>query len=492
MNDISANEPSRVSDLPRGDGYDLVVVGAGSAGLSVAAAASQLGVSVAFVEADRMGGECLNIGCVPSKSLLRCAHVAQTVREAARFGVNASAPTVDSERVHAYVQSRIAALAPHDSAERFRSLGCHVFFGRAQFLDSKNIEVTTDRETFQIAGRRFVVAIGSSPKTPSIPGLNEVGFRTNNDVFDMRSIPRRLAVLGGGPIGIEMAQAFANLGSEVVVVQSRERILPRDDRDLALRLQAILERQGIRILTEAKTAAVERRDEAKILRIEHSSQTEKVPVDEILVAAGRFPNTSMNLEAAGVAFDANGIRVNAKLQTTAKHIYACGDVVGPHRFTHMAGYQAGIVVANAIFRFPKKVSDRAIPWCTFTDPELAHVGMTNADADAKGVSCSTITFDLAKCDRAVCDSAEGMVKIVLDKRDRLLGAQILAPRAGEMIHEFALLISSGTKLSALRDTIHCYPTYSDAVKQAVSEVYRPRLFSNRTRTLVRWIRRILG
>ena len=492
MNHNSPKETSHSAETSRVDGYDLVVIGAGSAGLFVAAAASQLGVSVALVEADRMGGECLNIGCVPSKSLLRCAHVAQTVREAARFGVDASSPTVDGERVHAYVQSRIAALAPHDSAERFRSLGCHVFPGRARFLDSKTIEVARGADVHRINGRRFVVATGSSPKIPSVPGLNDVGFRTNNDVFDLRMIPRRLAIIGGGPIGIEMAQAFGNLGSQVVVVQTRERILPRDDADLALRLQSILETQGIKILTNARIAATERRGNEKILRVEHSSRSEDLAFDEILVAIGRVANNSMNLEAAGVAFDANGIKVNAKLQTTAKHIYACGDVVGPHRFTHMAGYQAGIVVANAIFRFPRRVSDRAIPWCTFTDPELANVGMTKADADAKGIACSAVVFDLEKCDRAVCDSAEGMVKIVLDKRDRMLGAQILAPRAGEMIHEFALLISSGTKLAALRDTIHCYPTYSDAVRQAVAEVYRPRLFSDRTRTLVRWIRWILG
>lgn len=493
MNGNPANERIGESDFPREEGYDLVVIGAGSAGLSVAAAAGQLGVSVALIESDRMGGECLNVGCVPSKALLRCAHVAQTVRDASKFGVHTSAPTIIGEQVHEYVHARIAALAPHDSAERFRSLGCHVFSGWAEFIDPKIVEVKQEAKPgIRIVGRRFVVATGSLPKVPPIPGLKEIGFRTNNNVFDLKNIPPRLAVIGGGPIGVEMAQAFRCLGSEVVVIHSGERILPRDDAELALRLQANLERQGIRIITNAKTESASRGEGGKTLRVVRATVAEEITVDEILVATGRVANTSMKLEAAGVEFDDRGIKVNGKLQTTNKRIYACGDCVGPHRFTHMAGYQAGIVVANAIFRFPKKTNDRAIPWCTFTDPELANVGSTKAEADAKGIDCQAIVVDLSTCDRAVCDSTEGLVKIVVDKRDRLIGAQILAPRAGEMIHEFAMLISSGTKLAALRDTIHCYPTYSDAVRKAVSEVYRPRLFSDRTRTIVRWIRRILG
>jgi len=480
------------SDAPRSDGYDLIVIGAGSAGLSVAAAAGQLGVSVALVEADRMGGECLNVGCVPSKALLRCAHVAQTIREAAKFGIRTAELSVNGAEVFAYVRSRIAALAPHDSATRFRSLGCHVIYGRARFVDSHTVLVERGGEMVRVSGRRFVLATGSSPRIPSIPGLAETSFRTNNDIFELKAIPRRLAVIGGGPIGVEMAQAFQNLGSDVTLIQSGPRILPRDDADLAARLQAVLVRQGIRLKTDAQVEAIGRSNGDAILKIKCAPGIEQAVVDEILVAVGRSANTELNLEVAGVAFNEAGVIVNAKLQTTAKHIYACGDVVGPHRFTHMAGYQAGVVVANAIFRFPKKVNDRALPWCTFTDPELAHVGLTEQQAQNHGIKCSTVTVDLASVDRAVCDGVEGLLKIVVGKRDRLLGAQILAPRAGEMIHEFAMLISSGMKLPALRDTIHCYPTYSDAVRKAAAEVYRPRLFSDRTRTLVRWIRRILG
>jgi len=480
------------SDAPRSEGYDLIVIGAGSAGLSVAAAAGQLGVSVALIEADRMGGECLNVGCVPSKALLRSAHVAQTIREAAKFGIRTTGLSVDGAEVFGYVRSRIAALAPHDSATRFRSLGCDVIYGRARFVDAHTVLVERGGETVRVNGRRFVLATGSAPKIPSIPGLAEAGFRTNNDIFELTSIPRRLAVIGGGPIGVEMAQAFQNLGSDVTLIQSGPRILPRDDADLAARLQAILVRQGIRLLTNAQVESIRRTSGEAKLQIKHDTGAEDVDADEILVAVGRNANTGMNLEVAGVAFNEGGVVVNAKLQTTVKHIYACGDVVGPHRFTHMAGYQAGVVVANAIFHFPKKVNDRALPWCTFTDPELAHVGLTEQEAQNRGIKCSIVTVDLASVDRAVCDGAEGLVKIVVGKRDRVLGAQILAPRAGEMIHEFAMLISSGMKLPALRDTIHCYPTYSDAVRKAAAEVYRPRLFSNRTRTLVRWIRRILG
>jgi pyruvate/2-oxoglutarate dehydrogenase complex dihydrolipoamide dehydrogenase (E3) component len=478
---------------PRPDGYDLVVIGAGSAGLSVAAAAAQLGVSVALIEADKMGGECLNIGCVPSKALLRCAHVAQTVRESATFGVRASPPTVDGAAVFDYVRSRIAALAPHDSAERFRSLGCDVLFGRARFIDAKSLELTSgDGSTASVRGRRFVIATGSSPRVPTIDGLTEAGFRTNDDLFGLRAVPRRLAVIGGGPIGVEMAQAFQNLGSQATIIQSGPRLLPRDDADLAERLAHVLRRQGVRILTDAKTLSVERSADGKRLRVSTADGVQEVAADEILVAAGRTPNTSLNLDAAGVGYDERGVTVNRKMQTSVKHIYACGDASGPYRFTHMAGYQAGVVVANAIFRWPRKTRDAAVPWCTFTDPELAHVGMSTADADAAEIECRTITVDLATVDRAVCDSTEGAVKMAVDRRGRLLGASILAPRAGEMIHEFAILLSSGAKLSTLRDTIHCYPSYGDAVKKAASELDRSRLFSERTRTVVRWIRRLLG
>jgi pyruvate/2-oxoglutarate dehydrogenase complex dihydrolipoamide dehydrogenase (E3) component len=481
------------SDAQRLDDYDLVILGAGSAGLTVASVASQLGALVALVEADHMGGDCLNYGCVPSKSLLRCAHAAQAVRDAGRFGVSADAPSIDYTRVRDYVSGRIAAIAPHDSAERFRSLGCHVFLGRAAFVDSHTVSVALQSgiDAFYLKGKRFVIATGSTPRVPSLPGLAEVGFLTNLTVFSHDRLPASLVVLGGGPIGVEMAQAFRFLGSEVTLLQSADRILPRDDEEAARRLQRILESQGVAIQTNAKAVSVRKEGSVKIVTFEKDGATNEARGEEILVAVGRTPSTDLNLAAAGVAFGPNGVQVDARQRTTARHIFACGDVAGPFLFTHMASAQAATVIVNTVFRLPSRISYRAVPWCTFTSPELASVGLTEKQAKEQGLSFRVFRADLEETDRAICDGAEeGMVKILVGRRNRLLGAQILAPRAGEMIHEFVLAMNAGLPISAIRNATHVYPTYSDAVRKAVSAASRESLFSPRTRWVAGLLRRI--
>jgi pyruvate/2-oxoglutarate dehydrogenase complex dihydrolipoamide dehydrogenase (E3) component len=473
----------------------LVILGAGSAGLTVASVAGQLGASVALVEAEHMGGDCLNYGCVPSKSLIRCAHAAQAVRDAGRFGVLVGAPSIDYARVREYVAGRIAAIAPHDSAERFRSLGCHVFLGRASFVDSHTVSVSpqSGASAFRLKGRRFVVATGSAPRVPKLSGLAEAGFLTNLSVFSHDRLPASLVVIGGGPIGVELAQAFRFLGAEVTLLQSADRILPRDDEEAALRLQRILQAQGVAVHTNAKAMSVRKEGGAKVVTFENEGASDEARGEEILVAIGRTPNADLNLAAAGVAFGPSGIKVDARLRTTAPHIFACGDVAGPYLFTHMASAQAATVIVNTVFRLPSRISYQAVPWCTFTSPELASVGLTEKQAKEQGLSFRVFRANLEETDRAIFDSAEeGFVKIVVGRRNRLLGAQILAPRAGEMIHEYVLAMNAGLPISAIRNATHVYPTYSEAVKKAVSAAYRDSLFSPRTKWLVAWLRRILG
>jgi pyruvate/2-oxoglutarate dehydrogenase complex dihydrolipoamide dehydrogenase (E3) component len=466
---------------------DLVVIGGGAGGLVVASVAGQLGLKVTLIEkAATLGGDCLHHGCVPSKTLIHSARIAALMRRGGDFGLPAVAPAVDLGKVADHVQTVINHIQQHDDPERFRGYGCEVLLGTPAEFASPN-EVRVGAQT--ISARRFVIATGSHPAIPPIPGLAEAGFLTNLDVFALRVLPRKLLVLGGGPIGLELAQAFARLGSRVTLVERLPHLLPREDPEIADALGSCLAAEGIDIRVSTN---VERVSRAGDWRIIECSGGLKLEADAILVALGRRPNTDgLGLKSAGVAFDANGVRVDRRLRTSQKHIYAAGDVCGPYPFTHMAEYQAGIVISNAVFRFPKKTDYRVVPWVTFTDPELARVGLTESQARAQGIEPTVLRFAFKDIDRAVTEAeSSGFIKLIAHK-GKILGASLLGPHAGELIHEIVLAMKTGASLGDISATIHAYPTLAQVHRRAVNTAFAPKLFSPSARRLVRWINQLI-
>lgn len=465
---------------------DLVIIGGGAGGLVVASVAAQLGLKVTLIEkAAKLGGDCLHYGCVPSKTLIHAAGVAALMRRAAEFGLPACEPKVDLGQVADHVQAVIDRIQVHDDPERFRGYGCEVIFGAASFIDSRAVQVD-DRV---IHGRRFVIATGSQPFIPPIEGLEETGYLTNEDLFSLRALPARLVVLGGGPVGLEMAQAFARLGSNVTVVERLPHLLPQEDPEVADALQAQLESEGMVVHTSTRAEKVWEKD--GVIRVECSGGL-LLAMDALLVAVGRRPVIDgLNLDAAGVAHDAKGITVDRRQRTSQKHIYACGDVCGPYPLTHMAEYQAGIVISNAIFRVPKKTDYRVVPWVTYTDPELARVGLTEQQARNQQIEPVVLRFPFKDIDRALTDvQTAGLAKLVVHK-GRILGASILGPHAGELIHEIVLAMKTGAGIGDISATIHAYPTLAQIHRRTVNTWYGRKLFSPGTRRLVRWIKRLV-
>jgi pyruvate/2-oxoglutarate dehydrogenase complex dihydrolipoamide dehydrogenase (E3) component len=469
---------------------DLCIIGAGSGGLSVAAGAVQMGASVVLVEKHLMGGDCLNTGCVPSKALLAAAHAAEAVRHShsRRFGVNGHEPAVDFAAVHRHVHGVIAAIAPHDSVERFEGLGVTVIRGAARFTGPQEVEAGGER----IRARRFVVATGSTAAVPPIPGLAEVPFLTNETVFGLTERPEHLIVLGGGPIGIEMAQAFRRLGAAVTVIE-RATILPKDEPEAVEIIRAVLRCDGVVLHEGAEVSAVRRAASGMEVSLSVAGVPQTVAATHLLVAAGRKPNiTGVGLEAAGIEVSPRGITVDARLRTTNRRVFAIGDVAGGPQFTHIAGYHAGIVIRNALFGLPAKVDYAALPWVTYSDPELAHVGLTEADARAAGHAVSVLVQPLSGNDRAQAERAtDGLAKVVLGRRARILGATIVAPHAGEMIGLWCLAIQRKLKIGAIASSLAPYPTISEISKRAAGGFYTPSLFGSRTRRLVGMIQRYL-
>jgi pyruvate/2-oxoglutarate dehydrogenase complex dihydrolipoamide dehydrogenase (E3) component len=440
--------------------YDIVIIGGGSGGLVVASAAAQLKAKVALVERDRLGGDCLWYGCVPSKSLIHASRVAYEVKNASRFGIHTNPPEIEFAKATGHVQKVIKAIEPHDSPERFRGLGVEVIFGDGKFIDRATFEVN-DRK---LKARAFVVSTGSRPAIPPIPGLKEAGFLTNEQVFSLTERPHSLAIIGAGPIGCELGQAFSRLGSEVTIINSRDQILPKEDPEAAKVVQDQLIAEGIQILSQSRAERVEVKDGKKYL----FAGKKEVIVDEILVSAGRVPNIeSLNLEAAGVVVGKNGIQMNEKLQTTNPKIYACGDVIGGYQFTHVAGYEAVVVLTNALFFPVSKANYRVIPWATFTDPELARVGLTEAQARERyGEDVYVLKQDFAGVDRAQAEAAtHGFGKIITRGNGEILGAHLVGLSAGELIHEIVMAMSNKLKVSALTG-IHIYPTLSEVNSKA--------------------------
>ncbi len=466
---------------------DLVIIGGGAGGLVVASVAAQLGLKVTLIEKEKkLGGDCLHYGCVPSKTLIQTAKVASLMRRGSEFGLNALAPDVDLGKVNAHVQSVIDHIQHNDDPQRFRDYGCEVLLDEgAEFISPHAVRVGDQI----IEGKRFVIATGTRPFIPPIPGLAETGFITNLDLFSLTSLPKRLVVLGGGPIGLEMGQALARLGSQVTIVHREAHILPNDDPELADRLQEILTKEGIQFHTSMEAVRCCRENDG--ISIE-CMDGQTIKADQILVATGRQPNVDgLGLEAAGVKYTRQGITVDRRQRTSQRHIYACGDICGPYAFTHMAEYQAGIVISNAIFRFPKKTNYRVVPWVTYTDPELAQVGLTEQQAREQGIEPAVLRFSFKDIDRALAEvETQGLTKLITH-RGRILGAVILGPHAGELIHEIVLAMQTNAKLSDISAAIHAYPTLAQIQRRTVNTLYAPKLFSARTRKLVKWINRFL-
>jgi len=464
---------------PKPDGpYNLVVIGAGTAGLVTAAGAAGVGARVALIERNQMGGDCLNVGCVPSKALLRSAHALADARDAARFGVRGSENAeVDFAAVMTRMRQIRARISPVDSAQRFQNeLGIDVYFGTAQFVDSSHIDVGGLRLPF----KKAVIATGARPFVPNIPGLEEAGYLTNESIFDLRELPRRLVILGGGPIGCELAQAFRRFGSEVSLIEMGEHFLMREDPDAARILEEEFEREGIDIYLSSTLTRIEVADDGtKRAIVERGGAEHPLPFDEILVAVGRAPNVaSMGLESVGVEFDAKrGVAVDDRLRTTNSRIYAAGDVCMSYKFTHAADFAARIVIQNALFFGRKRLSALTIPWCTYSDPEIAHVGLYERDAAALGIEVETYLRPFAEVDRAIAEGRErGFVKIHVKKGgDTIVGATIVAENAGDMISEISVAMASGTGLGALASVIHPYPTRAEAIRQLGDAYNRTRL-----------------
>lgn len=464
---------------------DLCIIGGGSAGLSVAAGAAQMGARVVLVEAGTMGGDCLNTGCVPSKALIAAAQAAAGARGDQKLGAASDRPRIDFAAVRAHVHGAIATLAPHDSVERFEKLGVRVIAARAAFLSRDAVEAGSCR----IVARRFVVATGSRAALPPIAGLAEARPLTNESIFDLADLPEHLIIVGGGPIGLEMAQAFRRLGSRVTVLE-RVTILPRDEPEAAAVVRQILRREGIDLREGVEIVSV-RRDGAEVgvaIRDQGS-----ITGSHLLVAAGRRPSLDgLGLDKAGIAHDARGITVDARLRTSNRRVFAIGDIAGGPQFTHVAGYHAGIVIRNALLSLPARVDYAALPWVTFLDPEIAHVGLTEAEARAKAGAVTVLQEPLARNDRAVTESrTEGFIKVIAGRRGRILGATIVAPHAGEMIALWGLAIGKGLKLSDMAGLLVPYPTLSEISKRAAGQYYAPTLFGPRVRAIVRAIQRIL-
>jgi pyruvate/2-oxoglutarate dehydrogenase complex dihydrolipoamide dehydrogenase (E3) component len=465
---------------------DICIIGAGSAGLSVAAGAAQMGAKTVLIEGHRMGGDCLNTGCVPSKSLLAAAKVAHAMRSSDMFGIARHDPKFDFMAVNRHVRSVIDGIAPHDSVERFTGLGCHVIQAKAHFVDTTTVRA--GQQT--VRARRFVIATGSRPFIPPIPGVDTVSFLTNETIFENTTLPSHLIVIGAGPIGCEMALAHRRLGSEVTMID-RGPMLPKDDSDAVDVVRHLMLQEGI-VIHERTTIVRAEKSPAGVAIVISVDGAEKTIVgSQVLIAAGRQANVShLQLEKAGVRYSSNGIEVDARLRTSNKKIFAAGDVAGGLQFTHAASYHAGIIIRNALFRLPAKNAPAAFPWVTYTDPELAQVGLNEQNARQRygDDAVKILRADFAQNDRAQADRhTDGFLKAVVARRGKILGATIVGPQAGELILPWVLAINKGLKIGDMAGIIAPYPTLSEISKRAAGSYFTPTLFSSRVRRIVRFL-----
>ncbi len=464
---------------------DICVIGGGSGGLTVAAGAAAFGVPVVLVEKGRMGGDCLNYGCVPSKALIAAARRADAIQNAAQFGIADVQPEVDFREVHRHVHSVIAAIAPNDSVERFQALGVHVVSAEARFRDRRTVMAGD----YEIRARRFVIATGSSPLVPPIPGVDEVGYLTNETVFDLKRLPGHLVIVGGGPVGLELAQAYVRLGSLVTVIESAV-ALGREDPELAAVALRSIRADGVEIRENSKVVRVEKRGRNGVrVHVEQEGVATTVDGTHLLLAVGRAPNVgNMGLEKAGIRFDQRGVKVDDKLRTSNRRVYAVGDATGGLQFTHVAGYHGGLVLRPLLFRLAARENRAIIPRVTFTDPEIAQVGMTETEARAKHGRIGVLRWPYSENDRAQAErQTEGFVKVLAGKGGRILGVGIVGANAGELISLWALAMSKGLRLRDMSSFVPPYPTMSEIGKRAAISYFAPAT----RRPMVRWVLRLL-
>jgi len=459
--------------------FDLGVLGGGAAGLTITAGAARLGAKTLLVESeDVLGGDCLHYGCVPSKTLIRSAKAYHEIKQAEKFGLpQVDVKPVDFRKVADRIRSVISVIQKHDSVERFCSLGARVEFGQAEFIDEHSIRL--HNKTY--SAKSWAITTGSSPAIPPFEGLDSVSYLTNKNVFSLDSLPGSMIILGGGPIAIEMAQAFSRLGTRVSVIQRSSQILSKEDKDMADIVMARLSEEGVFFALGASIDKISADNTAKKVTFKNDKgEISSLSADALLVATGRAPNVSnLGLENSGIAFTIKGIEVDSRLRTNQKHIYAAGDITGKYQFTHAAGYEGGIVVSNAIFHLPRKTDYTFLPWCTFTSPELASIGLNEKRAAAAGIKYSVWTEEFRSNDRSLAEGEEtGKIKMLLDKKEKPIGIQILGPHGGDLLSEWVAVLNGKVKLSTLAGSIHPYPTLGEINKKVAGSFLSEKIFSD--------------
>ncbi|MFT4638899.1 MAG: pyruvate/2-oxoglutarate dehydrogenase complex dihydrolipoamide dehydrogenase (E3) component [Verrucomicrobiales bacterium] len=475
-----------INPTPTGT-YNIVVIGGGTAGLVTAAGAAGLGAKVALIERDLLGGDCLNVGCVPSKAIIAAARKAAQVREAGEFGIQVPAGvTTDFGKVMERMRKLRADISPHDSAQRFKDLGIDLYLGGGKFIDSNTIEVAGQQLKF----KKACIATGARASAPPIPGLDEVPHLTNENLFSLTELPKRLGIIGAGPIGCEMAQCFARFGSQVFLIESSHGILPREDPDASeIVLESMID-DGVKLLCCGKDLQLGKAEGGVRLRGKSYEVSYDEVVDKLLVAVGRAPNVEgLGLENVGVEFTKKGVVVNDQQQTTNSNIYAAGDICSPYQFTHAADFMARNVIRNALFKGRAKASKLIIPWVTYTEPEIAHVGLYENEAKAKGIAITTFTQPLSGVDRAILSGeTNGFVRVhTREGSDEILGATVVGANAGDMIGELTLAITNGLGLGKIANTIHPYPTVAEAIRK-VGDLYNKTRLTPRVKSLMsKWL-----
>ncbi len=483
--------------------YDIGIIGGGAAGLTIASGAAQLGAKTLLIEKEQeLGGDCLHFGCVPSKTLIKSAQVYHQLHNTQKFGLPAvEVPPVDFKQVADRIRSVIAGIQHHDSVERFNNLGAKILFGDPRFTDEHTVLLDGSSTTAKITAKTWVIATGSDAAIPPIPGLDQTPFLTNREIFSLDKLPESMIILGCGPIGCEMGQAFQRLGTKVSMINRSGQILSKEDQDMAQGVMEVMVSEGVEFYLNSAIQSVkvlrdlgEGGDRKEVVLKNQDGTTRTLQAETILVALGRSPNIDgLGLEQIGVATNPSGIIVDRRLRTSQPHIYAAGDVTGGPQFTHAAGYQGGIVISNAIFHLPRRTDYRWLPWCTFTDPSLGSIGMNERMAQAAGIDYTIQSEDFADNDRSLAEGqGHGKIKLLLNHKEKPIGVQIFGPHAGDLLGEWVAALNGKVRLSTLASAIHPYPTIAEINKRVAGSLLSPKLFSDRTRKILKMLFRYQG
>jgi pyruvate/2-oxoglutarate dehydrogenase complex dihydrolipoamide dehydrogenase (E3) component len=473
--------------------YDIGIIGGGAGGLTVAAGAAQLGAKTLLIEKEKeLGGDCLHFGCVPSKTLIKSAQVYHLMKKAEKFGLpQMSMPPVDFRKISARIKSVISTIQQHDSEERFCSLGAKVEFGHPNFADAHTIRLNGKTHT----AKNWVIASGSAAIIPPIKGLDKTPYLTNREIFYLDHLPKSMIVLGAGPIGIEMAQAFCRFGTDVTVVDMAPGILPKDDLDLSTEIMEILKDEGVKFhFNHTIEATADLGNQREVTLKSKNGKTLSLKAETLLVALGRMANVEgLGLEAIGIEHDRRGIKVDRRMRTNHKHIYAVGDVKGGFQFTHTAGYEGGIVVSNAIFRLPRKADYTYLPWCTYTDPPLGNIGMNETMAKKAGIDYTVWTESFKNNDRSLAEGEKrGKIKLILNEKEKPIGVQILGPHAGDLLAEWVAVLNGKVKLATLAAAVHPYPTLGEINKRVAGNFFSPKIFSKKVQKGLKFFFQLKG